>query len=116
MTQKEMLAHALSFVESPYRGNAPAMKAARASCVIEWLHDMNLHPEADAIQEKLDSLRSGVQTIMEADENGARARERGSIASFLNHLYGWGLETLDWNATAGAALVEELWALISALP
>ena len=115
MTQKEALTHALAFVDMPYHGNAAARKAARASCVIEWLHDMNWHPEGDAIEEKLDSLAGGKQTMMEADENSTRARELHSIASFLNHLYGWGLETDGWKATAGAVLVEELWALITTL-
>ena len=115
MTQKDIFTHALAFVQRPYHGNAAAMKAARASCVIEWLHDMNWHPEADAIEAKLDSIAGGKQTMMEADENGARASERDSIASFLNYLYGWGLETDGWKETKGAVLVEELWALINTL-
>jgi hypothetical protein len=115
MTQKDTLTQALAFVERPYSGNAAAKKAARASCVIEWLHDMNWHPEADAIEERLDSIAGGKQTMTQADENGARARERDSIASFLNYLYGWGLATEGWKETRGAVLVEELWALITAL-
>jgi hypothetical protein len=73
MTQKEVLTHALCFVESPYRGNEAAKKAARASCVIEWLHDMNWHPEADAIEEKLNSIAGGKQAMTKADLNGATA-------------------------------------------
>jgi len=116
MTQKDALTHALAFVDRSYRGNGATRKAARASCVIEWLHAMNWHPEADAIEEKLDSMAVGKQAMMEADTNGARARERDSIASFLNWLYGWGLETGDWGATKGAPLVEELWDIITTLP
>jgi hypothetical protein len=116
MTQKDALTHALAFVDRSYRGNAAARKAARASCVIEWLHDMNWHPEADAIEAKLDSMPLGKEAVMEADMNGARARERDSIASFLNWMYGWGLETDGWKDTRGTVLVEELWGIITALP
>jgi hypothetical protein len=115
MTQKEILTHALSFVEQPYSGYAALMKAARASFVIAWLHDMNWHPEADAIQAKLDSMVGAKEAVMEADLHSARANERDSIASFLNWIYGWGLERDGWRETKGAVLVEELWALITTL-
>jgi len=115
MKQKEVLARALSFVERPYHGDAAAMKAARASCVIAWLHDMNWHPEADAIEAKLDSMAGAKEAVMEADQNSARINERDNIASFLNWLFGWGLETDGWRETRGAVLVEELWALITTL-
>ena len=115
MTQKDVLTHALAFVEKPYSGNAAAMKAARAFCVIEWLHDMNWHPEADAIEAKLDSMAVGKEAMMEVEENISRTLERDSIASFLNWIYGWGLETDGWRETRGAVLVEELWALITTL-
>ena len=116
MTQKDALTHALAFVDRPYHGNGAARKAARAFCVIEWLHDMNWHPEADAIEAKLDSMAVGKQSMRDADMDGARAKERDSIASFLNWLYGWGLETRDWRGTRGAPLVEELWGIIASLP
>jgi len=115
MTQKDALTRALKFVDSSYCGNAVARKAARASCVIEWLHDMNWHPEADAIEEKLDSIAGGKKAMTEAEPNGAKASRRDTIASFLNYLYGWGLENEGWKETKGAVLVEELWALITTL-
>ncbi|MGA2177847.1 MAG: hypothetical protein ABSH38_22965 [Verrucomicrobiota bacterium] len=76
---------------------------------------MNWHPEADAIEAKLDSMPVGKEAMTEVDPNGARASERDSIASFLNWIYGWGLETEGWKETKGAVLVEELWALITTL-
>lgn len=113
MTQKEILMHALAFVESPYHDDAAAMKAARASCVIAWLRHMNWRPEAEEIEAKLRSTGGLADAVEKLGKRGGTTDECETIASFLNQIYGWGIETGEWRATEGAALVEELWGLIN---
>ena len=113
MTQKQLLMHALAFVESPYHGDAADMKAARASCVIAWLHHMNWRPEADLIEAKLRSTDGLAEAVQELAKRGGTTDECESIASFLNQIYGWGLETAEWQAIEGTTLAEELWGLIN---
>jgi hypothetical protein len=113
MTQKQLLMHALAFAESPYRKDTVKMKAARAICAIAWLRHMNWRPEADALKAKLHLTDGLAETVNELREISGRTDESDSIASFLNQIYGWGLETGEWQATEGAGLVEELWALIN---
>jgi hypothetical protein len=74
---------------------------------------MNWDPEADALQEKVYSIAGIKEAMLKADLDSARARERESMAFFLNRIYGWSLETGEWKETKGEILVEELWALIT---
>jgi len=115
MTQKQLLTHALSFVESPYHGDATAMKAARASLIIAWLRHMNWRPEADALEAKLGSTDCLAEAVNTLAKHSGETDEGECLGAFLNRIHGWSLATGEWQATEGAVLVEELWGLINTL-
>jgi hypothetical protein len=76
---------------------------------------MNWHPEADELKARLYSTKGLREAAREIDEDEARISDLEYIASLLNWMCEWGLETGEWQSTKGAALVEELWALITTL-
>lgn len=88
------------------------MDAAAAFFIIDWLHDINWHSEAQTLEERVasDRLLSHAYAKLETDEKATR-RIHDAI-SLLNHICGWGLSPDEWQATAGQPLVEELWMLL----
>jgi hypothetical protein len=113
MTQKHILTRALDFAQLPFAGNICRVKAARASCIISWLHDMNWHAEADALEHRVGSMPHLARAFEEIKADHVRVSKLEYIASLLNCICGHGLEQDEWRATEGAALVEELWPIIN---
>lgn len=114
MTQKQTLIRALDFAKSPSDKGSPwNVMAARAFCVIAWLHDMNWHPEADALETRVNSSPRLARALSNLAKDATRRLQLEHIASFvLNFMCGAGLAPTDWQTTAGAPLVEELWTII----
>jgi hypothetical protein len=116
MTQKQALTRVLERIPSSFGADSDTQAAERAFFVVEWLHDMNWHPEADALEERAlaaPRLHAAFRALERDDQRTGTIEDH---ASFLNGIFGWGLETDDWRATQGAPLVEELWGIIIALP
>jgi hypothetical protein len=111
MTQKNMLMRVLKFASAPYSKNVPVTKAARAFCIVSWLHDMNWHSEADAIEKRVHERLADAWSQLEADT--AATSKLHCAASLFNYVCGWGLARNVWLATQEAALVEELWGMVS---
>jgi hypothetical protein len=116
MTQKQALVRVLEIAPSTFGSDSNTKTAARAFFVIEWLHDMNWHPEAEAIHERVLTTPRLIDAFRNLEQNEPRAGKIQHEASFLNGIFGWGFQTGEWQATQGTPLVEELWRIITALP
>jgi len=113
LSQKQALFNALIFAEANFAGDAVKMRAARTFFVIEWLDDMNWHPEAQSLEKRIRAMKylNDAFAQLEADAKATQRLDAG--VSLFNHIYGWGLTSSEWRADQGAELVDELWEMIT---
>jgi len=88
MTQEESLKKLLE-------GDAPSNKLV---FLYNWLEDINWHPEARILSELIED---GVYDELDTPFMG------GKVSAF-SHIFGWGLNTKEWNYTSGVNFVLEL--------
>jgi hypothetical protein len=112
MSQKETLARSLEYATTNYYRNPEKVLAAKAFCVISWLHDMNWHGEADKMEAQALAAEDIKKDFKAFEANQVEAGKLHQIGSLLNHIFGWGLDHAGWKATGGDDLVAELWELI----
>ena len=115
MTQKQILIRVLDFAELPFAGDPSKAAAARAYCVIAWLHDMNWHVEARVLEARAESVVMNA-AFRRLAEDTERTAELEYIASLMAWIYGQSLAVDDWRGLEDAELVAELWNIINGTP